>query len=103
VGIDNYQCLEGCCLSILKSAAEILNEATKILMRVIPHPSSNLAHLDQDLDQDKGDGLQIKLYLSHSYFFYEMGNRQGDLYGRKDEYDIDFAYAILNLREVMLK
>jgi len=67
-------------------------------MRVISHPSSNLAHLDQDLDQDKGDGLQIELYLSYRYYFYEMGSNL-----RKDEYEIDFSYAMPNLRELMLK
>jgi hypothetical protein len=61
-------------------------------MRVIPHESSNLAHLDHD----QGEGLQIKLYLSYSYFFYEMANKHVDidaLRNRKDEYDIDFEYA----------
>lgn len=61
-------------------------------MRVIPHESPNLAHLEQD----QGEGLQIKLYLSYSYFFYEMAARHVDidtLRNRRDEYDIDFEYA----------
>jgi hypothetical protein len=72
-------------------------------MRVIPHESSNLAHLDQD--QDQGEGLQIKLYLSYSYFFYEMADRHVDidvLRNRKDEYDIDFEYAAFALERYVV-
>jgi hypothetical protein len=80
-------------LCTLKSEAEIPNAAAKILMRVILHKSSNLAHLDQDQEEE---GLQIKLYLSNSYFFYEMDPRHDnfeDLRSRSDEYDINFEYA----------
>ena len=61
-------------------------------MRVIPHENPNLAHPDQD----QGEALQIKLYLSYSYYFYEMASRHVDidvLRNRKDEYNIDFEYA----------
>lgn len=58
-------------------------------MRVTPHNPSNLDHQDQD----QGEGLHIKLYLSYSTYFYEMSETLTFIKIRKDEYDINFEYA----------
>lgn len=41
---------------------------------------------------DEAGALEIYLYLSYSYFFYEMAER---INKREDEYDVDFEYVPL--------
>lgn len=61
-------------------------------MRVILPKPSNSDHQDQE----QGEELHISLYLSYSYYFYEMTDpiHINWVKLRKDEYDIDFECVI---------
>jgi hypothetical protein len=79
-----------CCPETSKPSSRRLSQIS--LMRVIPLHASTTDHPDQE--QDKG--LHIALYLSQSYFFYEMDDpiQSNYVFLRKDEYDIDFEYVV---------
>jgi len=53
-------------------------------MKIIPQDDR-----DDTSAPDEAGALQIYLYLSYSYFFYEMAER---INKREDEYDVDFEY-----------
>jgi hypothetical protein len=59
-------------------------------MRDVPYKPSNL----DDQDQVQDEGVHIKLYQSYSNYWYEMSDPLTLTNLRKDEYDINFEYAI---------